>query len=428
MAVVRPLCAIKYNYPQFPDASVLLAPPYDVIKGDLQNQLYEKSPYNVIRLEYGVINDTDTETDNRYTRAKATFDSWLAEGVIQLDDSPAFYMHRQKFIWEGEEIIRTGFFAAVELQPFDARIILPHEYTLKGPKIDRLKLMESCDASFSPGFGLYDGRNTGINEIMAEVFKTEPLACAEGNGFSDCLWRVDDKEICGKISTALINRQILIADGHHRYETTLAMRDELREKYPDAPENASFNYTMMALVDINDTGLLVLPTHRMILSDEKLSSAFDCLSCNGFDLEKLSITDADDVTDILAERSQEHAFVIYQKNEYTLITAPQTELNGLPVLDVTTLQNRIISPILSAISADATIESHVRYTIHPREAVAQVDSGEMSVAIFLNPTPVEDVLRLAAVGIRLPQKSTYFYPKLPTGLIMYSLHPDVTVG
>ncbi len=428
MAVVRPLSALKYDFSQFPDASVLLAPPYDVIKGDLQNKLYEKSPYNVIRLEYGIQNDTDTDADNRYTRAKSALDNWLAEGILQIDESPAFYMHRQKFEWDGEEIIRTGFFAAVELQPFEAGIILPHEYTLKGPKVDRLKLMDTCGASFSPGFGLYDGRNTGINEIMAEIFETEPIACAEGNGFSDCLWRVDDAAICEKISTALINRQILIADGHHRYETTLALRDQLRERYPNAPKNASFNYTMMALVDINDPGLLVLPTHRMMLNDEKLSSAFDCLTCNGFDLEKQNISDPDEVTDILAERSDAHAFIIYQKGEYTLITAPQTELNGLPVLDVTTLQNRIISPMLSAISADATVESHVRYTIHPREAVAQVDSGEMSVAIFLNPTPVEDVLRLAAAGIRLPQKSTYFFPKLPTGLIMYSLRPDVTVG
>ncbi len=428
MAVVRPLCAVKYNFAQFPDASVLLAPPYDVIKGDLQNKLYDKSPYNVIRLEYGVQNDTDMDTDNRYTRAKATLDAWLAEGILQVDDAPAFYLHRQKFDWDGEELVRTGFFAAVELQPFEAGIILPHEYTLKGPKVDRLKLMDTCGASFSPGFGLYDGRNTGINEITAEIVKTEPLACAEGNGFSDCLWRVDDLEICEKISTALINRQILIADGHHRYETTLALRDQLRERYPDAPKNAAFNYTMMALVDINYPGLLVLPTHRMILNDAQVNDAFDCLSCNGFTPEKLNITDPDEVTDILAERSDSHAFVIYHKGEYTLITAPPTELNGLPVLDVTTLQNRIISPMLAEISADATIESHVRYTIDPREAVAHVDAGDMSVAIFLNPTPVEDVLRLAAAGIRLPQKSTYFFPKLPTGLIMYSLQPDVIVG
>lgn len=429
MATVRPFHALRYNVERYPDLAPVLAPPYDVIKDAEQQALYARDPKNVIRLEYGVTSAEDSATDNRYTRAKATLDAWLAEQTLVQEMPAAYYPHRQDYSWGGQAFHRTGFFAAVELVPFDAGVVLPHEWTLNGPKEDRLKLMHRCLASFSPVFGLYDGRNSGIGEVLHRAAAAAPLATAQGFGFDETLWRIEHAGMCEAIAEGLANREILIADGHHRYETMLALRDILRAEYPDAPATAAFNYVLMLLVDINDPGLLVLPTHRLLVLDEAMTHAVCRVCGDGFTLEQLPVTAPDQVTDILAARADEHAFVLYMDGGYTLLTAPQGTMNGLPVLDVVALQEKIIAPVLEHDPAGlATVERNVRYAVKPTEVVARVDSGEAQAALFLNPTPVEDVLTLASHGIRLPQKSTYFYPKVPTGLVMHSLQKHLTVG
>jgi len=429
MAVVRPLRALRYNDELCADLAPLLAPPYDVIKDDEQQALYDKDVHNIIRLEYGLQSTNDTVEDNRYTRARATLAAWLADNTLVMEARPAFYPHVQQYDWEGQMVERRGFFAAVELQRFDEGDILPHEWTLKGPKEDRLRLMRTCHASFSPIFGLYDGRHTEIGELLERTAAAAPLAVAAGCDYDDRLWRMDDPTMVAALSEALSKRQILIADGHHRYETMLALRDILREQFPAAPLTAAFNYVLMTLVDINDPGLLVLPTHRLLLATHEMLAAAPCIACESFRSEPIDVPHPDAVTILLAKHRDEHAFIVYRAGGYTLLTAPKTELNGLPVLDVTALQERILTPLFSHDpGGQATVERNVRYTIKPTEAVARVDSGEAGLAIFLNPTPVPDVLTLAARGIRLPQKSTYFYPKLPTGLVMHNLQPEVTVG
>lgn len=429
MAVVRPFNALRYNVQRYPDLSPVLAPPYDVINAEEQQALYAREPHNVIRLEYGEQHPSDTETDNRYTRAQSTLEAWLSEQTLQMEDAPAYYPHQQRFSWGGQSHVRSGFFAAVELQPFGEGDVLPHEWTLKGPKVDRLKLMHTCLASFSPVFGLYDGRNTELGEVLQQAMHTAPLATAQGYGFDETLWRVQDAAARDAISTALSQRQILIADGHHRYETMLALRDMLRREYPDAPANAAFNYVFMLLVDLNDPGLLVLPTHRLLMLTPEMTAAFCRIAGTHFRMEKIAVTQPDQVDDILARHQDEHAFIWYTDGAYTLLTAPKMMKNGLPVIDVVALQEQLIAPLLALDPAgEATVERNVRYTIKPTEAVARVDSGEVAGALFLNPTPVADVLTLAAHGIRMPQKSTYFYPKVPTGLVMHNLRPTVTVG
>jgi len=429
MASVRPFCALRYPFAGVNDPAALLAPPYDIIKPALQQELYARDPHNVIRLEYGVQTPEDQADNNRYTRAQATLRTWLTDQTLVEDRTPAFYPHAQRFQWAGQACERRGFFAAVKLQPFEAGEILPHEWTLKGPKEDRLQLMRTCLASFSPIFGLYDGRHSGLGELLARATAGTPLTSAVGHGFDETLWRTDDPAICAGISEALGKRQLLIADGHHRYETLLAMRDILRREYPDAPETAAFNYGMLLLVDLHDPGLLVLATHRLLLLTPEMMSAFCRVIGDRFTLEKITVTQPAQITDILARRKDEHAFIWYTRGQYTLLTAPRAMRDGLPVLDVMALQERIIAPLFALDpSGDATIERNIRYTIDPAEAVRRVDDGETASAIFLNPTPVPDVLTLAAAGIRLPQKSTYFYPKVPTGLVMYDLQPEVSVG
>jgi len=429
MACVRPFSALRYNVERFPDLAAVLAPPYDIINAAQQQALYYRDPHNVIRLEYGVQSPQDTPEDNRYTRAHATLNTWCEEQVLVQEARPAFYPHRQQFTWAGQTHARQGFFAAVELAPFDEGDVLPHEWTLKGPKDDRLKLMRACLASFSPIFGLYDGANSGIGELLERATSQAPLATAHGEEFDEVLWRSEDAALNEAIATALSQRQILIADGHHRYETMLAMRDLLRTEFPDAPVTADLNYAFMLLVDLHDPGLLVLPTHRLLLLNAEMRSAFCRVASDHFTQEKLPDLRPDAVTDLLARHEGEHAFLYYADHTFTLLTRPKVERNGLPLLDVMVLQEDLIAPLLAADPAGvATLERNVRYTHDLDEALAAVDSGEVQSAILLNPTPVQDVLTLAAAGIRLPQKSTYFYPKVPTGLVMYNLRPEVTVG
>ncbi|HEY3377000.1 MAG TPA: DUF1015 domain-containing protein [Armatimonadota bacterium] len=429
MAVVRPFHALRYNVERYPDLSTVLAPPYDIINANEQAALYARDPHNVIRLEYGQQSPADTESDNRYTRARATLDAWLEEQTLVMEGQPAFYPHQQRYAWAGQSYTRSGFFAAVELQPFDQGDVLPHEWTLKGPKVDRLQLMHTCLASFSPVFGLYDGRKSELGELLARASAAAPLATAIGHGFDETLWRTEDTGIRDAIATGLRERQILIADGHHRYETMLALRDMLRAEYPDAPATAAFNYVFMLLVDLNDPGLLVLPTHRLLLLTPEMRAAFSRIAGDNFRLEKINVPAPDAVTELLDAHRNEHAFVWYADGEYTLLTSAKTTRENLPIIDVVALQERIIAPLLALDPAgEATVERNVRYTVKPTDAVARVDSGEIAAALFLNPTPVDEVLTLAAHGIRMPQKSTYFYPKVPTGLVMHNLRPKVSVG
>ncbi|MHB9132519.1 MAG: DUF1015 domain-containing protein [Armatimonadota bacterium] len=429
MATVRPLHAIRYNVERYPNLAPVLAPPYDIISADGQQELYDRDPHNVIRLEYGKQSATDTDIDNRYTRARDALAAWLADGSLVMEEAACVYPHRQGYTWEGKSFTRNGFFAAVELQPFDAGDVLPHELTLKGPKEDRLKLMRACLTSFSPVLGLYDGRETPLGDLLGRVTAGTPLAVAEGCGFDETLWRGSDTAINREIVQAMAQRKILIADGHHRYETMLALRDLLRQEFPDTPANAAFNYGFMLLIDLNDPGLLVLPTHRLLQLTPEMKAVFCRLAGNKFRLEKIEISHPDQITAILTAHAAEHAFIWYDGSGYTLLTSKRSSVNGLPTLDVVALQERIIAPLLAMDpEGEATVERNVRYTPKNAEAIAAVDRGQVDGALFLNPTPVHDVLTLAEHGVRCPQKSTYFYPKAPTGLVMHSLRPDVTVG
>jgi len=429
MASVRPFHALRYQVKGVADQAALLAPPYDVIDAAQQQALYARDPHNVIRLEYGMPMPGDNEENSRYTRAAETLRDWLADGTLMMEAGASFYPHEQHYEWNGQRRVRRGFFAAVRLAPFDAGEVLPHEETLKGPKLDRMKLMRRCLASFSPGFGLYDGRNSALGKLLQHAMASTPLITAAGYEFDDRLWRIDDPKLTEAIAAELDHRQILIADGHHRYETMLALRDRLREEFPDVPETAAFNYVLMLLVDLNDPGLLVLPTHRLLLLEPEMKAAFCRVAGHNFTMEKIVPANAEAVTALLHDHRDKHAFVWYANGTYSLLTSPKLQRDGLPVLDVVALQERIFDPLFALdVEGEASVENSIRYTHHVGEAVACVERGEANGAIFLNPTPIRDVLTLAAAGIRLPQKSTYFHPKVPTGLVMHNLRPEVMVG
>lgn len=296
-------------------------------------------------------------------------------------------------------------------------------------KEDRLKLMHACLASFSPIFALYDGEGSELGALLRRASMGAPLATAAGAGFDETLWRSEDPALNTAIADALRQRQLLIADGHHRYETMLALREVLRAEYPAAPPNANFNFAFMLLVNLHDPGLLVLPTHRLLLLTPAMQQAFARVARGHFDMVSMPELSAERVMGLLARHENNHAFVCYADGHFQLLTHPREMKDGLPVLDVQALQEGVIAPLFAEDpGAAAGVESHIRYTHEVAEGVAAVNRGNAQAAIFLRATPVPEVLTLAAAGVRLPQKSTYFYPKVPTGLVMFNLQPEVEVG
>jgi len=421
MTKIKPFRALRYADFNLTD---LLCPPYDIINLEMQEELYNRDECNIIRLEWGKTSDEDNETDNRYTRAKETLSQWLADGTLIIDEKSAFYPHRQKFNWEGKEYIREGFFAAIELTPFDKGQVLPHEWTLKGPKADRLKLMQTSECSFSPVFGLYDG-SSEIGTIIKEALKTSPIATAEGNGFSETLWKIDSKEKTELLEKSFESLEILIADGHHRYETTLTLRDYMRNLCHRNDDSCGYNYVFMLLIDINDTGLLVLPTHRCLVINDNLKGIFLDVAAKIFEIEEVIPASDKEIEEILSKHVNEHSFVVYLDNKYYLLTSPATKTDeGLPIIDVVALQKYINEPLFS-LEPGTGVEGNITYTISINEAIKRVNEGDAAIAVFLNTTPLHDVLENAKAGVRMPQKSTYFYPKVPTGLVMNKVRVDL---
>ena len=421
MTKIKPLHALRYKQSDLTD---ILCPPYDIINKEMQDELYQRAEHNVIRLEWGKIFEDDNDENNRYLRAKEFAQKWIDNSTLIIDEKASFYPHCQKFNFEGKEYTREGFFAAIEITPFDEGTVLPHEWTLNGPKVDRLKLMQTTECSFSPVFGLYDG-NSEIGAIIKEATANDPIATANGNGFSEVLWKIDNKEKIKELEEKFLDLEILIADGHHRYETTLALRDYMRELRGKNDENCGFNYVFMLLVDINDPGLLVLPTHRCLVVDDHLKSEFLNVAGKMFEIKELATLTDKEIEKLLAQHVESHAFVCYMDKKYYMLTAPATKTaEGLPIIDVVALQKYINDPLF-ALGTNNSVEGNITYTISINEAIKRVDTNEAAVAVFLNTTPLNDVLENAKAGVRMPQKSTYFYPKVPTGLIMNKVDEDI---
>ncbi len=271
MADVRPVPGIRYA-PGI-DLAAVVTPPYDVISPDDQARYYERAPENIIRLELGRDKPGDDELDNRYTRAATTFADWRLRGVLQ-QDAPALYLYEQRFHALGGERRRLSLLARVRIEPWEEGVILPHERTLSKPKSDRLKLIRATAATLSPIMSLYDDPRGALAKLLAKPLKRAPaVAFHDEAGEEHRLWIVRDEALIAKVGAFFRDRQLYIADGHHRYETALAYREELREARRELPPEDAANFTLMALSAIEDPGLVVLPTHRIVrgVAQERLA-------------------------------------------------------------------------------------------------------------------------------------------------------------
>ena len=412
---VVPFCGLRYNATEVAELADVIAPPYDVIKPEERVALEARHPANIIRLILSQPHPDDTESANQYTRAARLMKTWMAGGIFLQDMTPRYYIYDQSFrAPDGKDYTRRALIGLVKLQPFENRVVLPHEKTHAGPKIDRLNLMRECHANLSPIFLLYADPAGDIEQIMEGFTDTHQpeIDCAETFGSTHQLWCLDDPERNIAIRNLFSSKPLLIADGHHRYETALAFRDEMVH----TGLRRGYGYMMVNLVRMESPGLAVLAIHRLLdkLSSDRINAAIAKLP------EVFEIHEVDTQANLMAQlevlKGKSPAVGLYTADDkYRLLTPRSTDPRQL---DVMLVQETLIKEMFQV----ETLADHISYTAYADDAVAHVKGSANRVALLMNPTPVEQVLEVAMAGSIMPQKSTYFYPKMATGFVLNLLN------
>ena len=420
MAEIIPFKGVLYN-PQKVDISSVTAPPYDIVTPEFKEVLYTRSPYNIIRIDFGKDNAGDNEKENRYTRAAKLINKWLKSKIFIKDSKPSFYCYEADYEVNGRRKTLRGFLGAVKLENLGTGKIHPHEMTYSKPKTDRLNILRFCEANISPIFSLYCSGERLTSSILERVVKEKPYIEAEnGDGFSHKLWQISDKTSVETIKKELSDKDIFIADGHHRYETSLEFKNEMTEKGMHNTGKEPFNYVMMFLVNMEDDGLTILPTHRLTKIG-KSKSIKDVLK-KYFDIETIR---SDRATEEKAKQDMframqrgKHSFGMFVKGEkafhvlrfkgsYSAIDSHP----GLRKIDVSILHNLIFDKLLHINEFEYEMDSNL--------VIRKLKKSNFHAAFFLNPTKVHEVKAVSLAGQRMPPKSTYFYPKLLTGMVIY---------
>ncbi len=409
MAEIIPFRGILYNVSKVSSEDVL-APPYDLITPEYQEELYQKSPYNIVRIDFGKEQPGDNETDNKYTRAKQYLNEWIEQEIMLMSEKPSFYAYEMIYSSGGEEKRLTGFLGLVKLEELGKGKIHPHEATYSKPKQDRLNLLRTCRANTSPIFSLYKSSDEKVSAILSQVTQTKPyLEAVDAAGATHKIWQIDGREEVDAIKEEMRDKDIFIADGHHRYETSIEFQKEMRGKQQTPPGSEPFDYVLMFLANMSDRGITILPTHRLLKEipenmDGRLSAYFDIEPVQeGFDIvESLS--------------GKRHVFGFFQNHDdlWYLLRFKGNHLTGIhPALrevEVIILHELILKKALEG--------GNIDYEMDATKALDKVRSGKYRAAFFLNPTKVEDVEKAAFTSVRMPPKSTYFYPKLLTGVVI----------
>ena len=432
MVEVVPFKGLLYNQEITGPLDQVTAPPYDVISPEAQDALYEKSPHNVVRLILGKQFPEDTDGDNRYTRSANVFGEWIENNVLVQDAAPGFYVYSQDYSFDGVQRSRIGFFARVRVEDFSSGNICPHEFTLAKAKKDRAHLIKACRANFSPIFGLFSDPEGEIDRMLKKVTDTPPLGTIEDPAVTHRLWRLQDTETLAAISQAFRGKRIYIADGHHRYETALAYFKNHGDTVPDSA------HVMMFLTNLDSEAMSIFPIHRLVRSPQPFD-AEDFLSKVGayFNIEPLpEDSDAVKLKSVLAAAAEDSVtFCAYLGNKHfyrmeltdknhVLPYLKPDEPEDLKILGVAQLHFLVLRSILGIDTKDPANQQYVSYKVDVDEAISRVDAKEFDLAFFMNPTLIGQVRKLAENGVRLPQKATFFYPKLLSGLVINRFSHD----
>ncbi|MFA5159444.1 MAG: DUF1015 domain-containing protein [Candidatus Omnitrophota bacterium] len=425
----QPFKAWRYNTDHV-KISAVLAPPYDVISPERQQKLYENSPFNCIRLILNKKNPADTDQNNAYTRARDTFQEWQKQGVLIQEQEPCLYVYRQTFKDPVTHSTKNRFalLGRVRLEPFEKGIIVPHEKTLRGPKEDRMRLLRTVRTNFSPVFGLYKDKGFEVRSIIQDPMNSNPVFEAEDDDkIVHALWAIEDPDVLAKLHKIFRSKKVYIADGHHRYETALEYARRQREEQRSSDFVLfPFDYMYMALVSFDDPGFIVLPTHRIVTKLGMTGGEAIRRLEEYFKVEKVSLAKLKEMT---ASYDQEgKIFGMVLEEGCFLLTmidkekAKKRMVQGKPAiwydLNVNVLAHLIFVELLGL--TEDRWEAVLKFEHTVDGAVTPLQKGEAQAVFLLQPPKVEMLEKMGAVNERMPQKSTFFYPKLATGLVFYS--------
>ena len=419
MTVVRPFRAVHYALDRI-DLSQVMVPPYDVVAADERGSFFDRDPHNAIRFE--LTRDVRDEAGTDYAEIAETLAAWLQKGVLLQDEKPAYYVMKQRFTApDGSSLERIGFFGELELAEYEERVVLPHERTLAGPKADRLRLLRASEANLSSVFMLYQDRENEMAAILASAFAAggELLGTAEdGAGVEYELARLTDAEGIAQLRDFMGQRPCVIADGHHRYETALEYRREKREAAGQVDPDAPFESTLAFFANAFAPGSLLLPIHRVVLRGAVPSESDWREKLPGWSCRSVSVTSAEDpgvrATEELAKLAGRPAFVADSGSSDLLIFWREEPLAD--ELMVRILEHDILGGVFS-LTVDDIRGGAVSFPKSAGRASQEVRTGTGQVALYLNPLLPDDVFRVTGEGEVMPQKSTFFYPKIPTGMV-----------
>ncbi|HKD51661.1 MAG TPA: DUF1015 domain-containing protein [Candidatus Acidoferrum sp.] len=452
MAQVFPFRAFRYNPARAPFERVLTQP-YDKISPAMQEKYYACDPHNLIAVEKGRTNPDDTPQNNVYTRATASLEDWIRNGIVQQDPAPSFYAYSQEYTVPGSEERRTrrGFIGAGHLEDYSSRVVFRHEQTLSGPKADRLELLRHTQTHTGQLFMLYSDPQRRVDEILAEAENSPATKMRDEYGVAHRLWIISGSEEVAEIQKAMLDQKLVIADGHHRYETALAYRNECRSRAEKSDPDAPFERVMMTFINTHSEGLTILPTHRVAshihdfswpevrrhlepwFAAEEFPFSNDAAKTEARKKFLARLVNALPKRDLgLPDGVTERAIGVYPADAtkcafYVLTLRDGVNLsqflpNVSPLqrgLDVVLLHEGILESALGITPQAVTAEAHLTYEREAAAALDAVDSGRAQISFLLNPCAVDQVMKIATAGEVMPQKSTDFYPKLLSGITMY---------
>ncbi len=443
MAEIAPFRGLRYNLEKIDDLNRVVTPPYDVISPHEQELFHRASPYNFVHLELGETTPGDSEGDNPHTRAAGYLRQWRESRVLVHDEEPAIYYYELDYPLDGAvRRKRYGFISLLRLEDFRTGSVRPHERTFQAVKDERLRLMLACDANLSPVFALYADPAGTIDDRMNAARAERPaIHFKDGNGMEHRLWPVRDSGALLKAREFLLNESLFIADGHHRYETALNYRALQRERFPGASPRAHFEYIMVYLANMNQPGLTILPTHRLLqgLGDWEASPFLK----RAEEFFAIAEFDADPAPEAAWRRALEEGganketvigFCRKGANRLHLLRARKEAvrlfLAGLDIpevlgeLDVVVLDRLLLRHCMALSETFLSDVGNIRFSHDLAEALAGVRSGSFDAGFLINSTRIEQVREVAGAGLVMPHKSTYFYPKVLSGLAIH--HPLVS--
>ena len=419
MVDIRPFKAIRYTN-KAGNSEDLITQPYDKIDAQMQKEYYTKSPYNYCRLILPL-------EENKYQIANERIIQWLKEGIMAKETQPSIFVSRQEFSLDGKKYARTGIIAALRLYTYKENMVFPHESTYKAPKADRLNMLRTVQKDLEPVFLIYQDKEKKTITFLKETAKTKPVVqVTDSLGVKQTVWAVSDLQKIKQLQAILNAKTMVITDGHHRYESALSYRDEMRSK-GNWSEDSAFNFHMSYMVPVEEEGLVVLPTHRL-LKNYKLTDDLLQVFKFFFDVQEVEPT-VEGLESFLKSHVNEHAFCIYDgSNAYGLILKHDEAVyefvnanvsKETKIFDVVILRDIVFKFILE--TGELNIDDSILYVRWTKAAVEKVNRGEASIAFLVNPINAKTVAEIAQQHELLPEKSTDFYPKMASGLMMMDI-------